>query len=88
MAELSIAAPCIGRSFLWARPKANVRKLGDRPMLDVVNCSQILVCQLKAFFPGDFPHLVETRGQAKSVGPSSKTCALFLRETEGRADEK
>ena len=66
----------------------NVRKLGDRPMLDVVNCSQILVCQLKAFSPGDFPHLVETRGQAKSVVPSSKTCALFLRETEGRADEK
>jgi len=66
----------------------NVRQLGERPMLEVVDSERILVSQLKAFFPGDFPHLVETRGQATSAVPSAKTCALFVRETEGGAHEK
>jgi hypothetical protein len=57
----------------------NVRQLGDRPMLEVVDSDRIMVSQLKAFFPGDFPHLVETRGQETAVVPSSKTCALFVR---------
>jgi hypothetical protein len=66
----------------------NVRQLGDRPMLEVANSDRIMVSQLKAFSPGDFPHLVETRGQEIFVVPSSKTCALFVRETEGVAVEK
>jgi hypothetical protein len=57
----------------------NVRQLGDRPMLEVVNSDRIMVSQLKAFSPGDFPHLVEIRGQETAVVPSSKTCALFAR---------
>jgi hypothetical protein len=43
---------------------------------------------LKAFAPGDFPHLIETRGPQKATVPSSKTCALFAPETEGSAEEK
>ncbi|NLY00626.1 MAG: hypothetical protein GXY83_31400 [Rhodopirellula sp.] len=66
----------------------NVRQLGDRPMLDVVDSKEILVSQLKAFSPGDFPHLVEIRGQETFVVPSSTTCALFLREDGRGTDEK
>jgi hypothetical protein len=66
----------------------NVRQLGDRPMLDVVNSNGIVVSQLKAFSPGDFPHLIETRGQENSAVPSAKTCALFVRQTERDADEQ
>jgi hypothetical protein len=58
----------------------NVRKLVNRPMLDVVNSDEIMVSQLKAFQPGSFPHLTETSGQVKSEIPSTKVCALFLRE--------
>lgn len=66
----------------------NVRQLGDRPMREVVNSERILVSQLKAFFPGDFSHLVETRRQETSAVPSAKTVALFVRETEGDAAER
>ena len=52
-----------------------VRQLGDRPMLEVANSNRIVVSQLKAFSPGDFPHLIETRGQEAFAVPSSKTCA-------------
>ncbi|MGE0758170.1 MAG: hypothetical protein AB7O38_14170, partial [Pirellulaceae bacterium] len=57
----------------------NVRQLGERPMLEVVNSDQILVTQLKAFAPSRFPHLIETRGADQSVVPSTAACALFLR---------
>ncbi len=57
----------------------NVKKLGDLPMLDVVNSDEIVVSQLKAFQPGEFPHLVETRGNEQNTIPSSATCALFAR---------
>ncbi|MGE3778557.1 MAG: glycosyl hydrolase family 28-related protein [Pirellulaceae bacterium] len=57
----------------------NVRQLGERPMLEVVNSDQILVTQLKAFAPSRFPHLIETRGAEQSVVPSTAACALFLR---------
>ncbi|MCU0871528.1 MAG: glycoside hydrolase family 55 protein [Pirellulaceae bacterium] len=66
----------------------NVRQLGDRPMLEVVNSNRIVVSQLKAFSPADFPHLSETRRRENFTVPSSTTCALFVRETEGSADEK
>jgi hypothetical protein len=54
----------------------------------VFNSNQIVVSQLKAFSPGEFPHLVETRGQENFTVPSSTACALFVRETEKGADEK
>ena len=57
-----------------------VRKLVDRPMLDIVNSNDVLVSQLKTFSPGAFPHLTETSGQARAVIPSSKVCALFVRD--------
>jgi hypothetical protein len=58
----------------------NVTKLVDRPMLDIVNSSKVLVCQVKAFRPGSFPHLTETWKGQKSQIPSVKTCALFVRD--------
>ena len=61
----------------------NVRGLVDRPMLEIVNSQDVLVAQLKAFQPGNFPHLREISGQAKLEIPSSKTCALFVRERQG-----
>lgn len=57
----------------------NVRQLGQKPMLEVVDSTDVLVSQLKAFFPGPFPHLTETFGGAARAVPSSKTCALFAR---------
>lgn len=60
----------------------NVRQLGDRPMLEVVNARDVLVAQLKAFQPGSFPHIAETWGPVKAILPSAQACALFLRQTE------
>lgn len=60
----------------------NVRQLGDRPMLDVVNSQDVLVAQLKAFSPGGFPHLTETVSGVRNQIPSSKICALFVRQTK------
>jgi len=66
----------------------NVRKLGDRPMLDVVNSDGIVVSQLKAFQSGSFPHVAETFGDAKHQIPSSKICALFVRDSKGTSYER
>ena len=66
----------------------NVKGLNDRAMLEVQNSQDVVVSQLKAFNPGSFPHLVERRGGEKNEIPSSKTCALFVREAEGGSDEK
>jgi len=66
----------------------NVRKLGDRPMLEVVDSDRILVSHLKAFQPGSFPHVTETTGSERNVIPSSKTCTLLVREEEGDLDAK
>jgi hypothetical protein len=60
----------------------NVRQLGDRPMLDVVNSDGVVVSQLKAFQPGSFPHLTETCGETRSEIPSAKICALFVRDSK------
>lgn len=60
----------------------NVLKLVDRPMLEVVDSCDVAVSQLKAFRPGDFPHLVETKGPERHESRSSTTCALFVRESE------
>ena len=56
----------------------NVRQLGSRPMLEVVNSESVVGSQLRAFRSADFPHLAETRGQQTYGIPSSKTCALFI----------
>ncbi len=61
----------------------NVRKLAGRPMLDIVNSDEVVISQLKAFSPGDFPHLTETSGGVTSEIPSTKTCALFVRDSKG-----
>ncbi len=66
----------------------NVKGLNDRAMLEVINSEDIMVSQLKAFNPGSFPHLTEGRGGEKNAIPSSKTVALFVRETEGGSGEK
>jgi Pectate lyase superfamily protein len=60
----------------------NVRKLKDRPMLDVVNSDDVVVSQLKAFRPGDFPHVTETSGNTHSEVPSTTICALFVRDSQ------
>jgi len=65
----------------------NVRKLEDRPMLEIANSDDVVVSQLKAFQPSTFPHLVETHGGATSVIPSSKTCALVIRGPAGQAGQ-
>ena len=51
-------------------------------MLDVVDCQDIAVSQLKAFQPSTFPHLIETRNLERIVAPSTKTIALFARDNE------
>ncbi len=66
----------------------NVMKLMDRPMLEVIDSTGIRVSQLKAFRPGDFPHVVEISGGETHELPSSKTCALFVRGAEGDTDAK
>jgi hypothetical protein len=57
----------------------NVRKLQDRPMLSIVDSDDVVVSQLSAFQPGDFPHLIESHGSERRIIPSTKTCALFGR---------
>lgn len=70
----------------WAGESPAKVAVSDR--LLQVGCLDVTKSQWKAFAPGDFPHLIETRGPQKSTVPSSKTCALFVRETEGSAEEK
>jgi hypothetical protein len=60
----------------------NVKKLEGRPMLEIVDSTDIVVSQLKAFQPGSFPHVIETVGQQKTSIPSSKTCTLLVRDAE------
>jgi hypothetical protein len=66
----------------------NVRKLVDRPMLEVIDSTDIAVSQLKAFRPGPFPHVREINGQEKSEVPSSRICALFVRNEQGGSPQK
>jgi hypothetical protein len=61
----------------------NVKKLVNRPMLDVVDSTDVLISQLKAFRPGPFPHVTEVFGGEQNTVPSSKTCALYLRDGDG-----
>jgi hypothetical protein len=49
-------------------------------MLEVVNSDGILVSQLKAFAAAGFPHLREVRGNDRVEVPSTKPCAVFLRD--------
>ncbi|WP_413432901.1 glycosyl hydrolase family 28-related protein [Crateriforma spongiae] len=58
----------------------NVRKLQDRPMLEVVNSGDVVVSQLKAFQPSTFPHLVVTHDSERITVPSTKTVALLVRD--------
>ncbi len=58
----------------------NVKGLsGDRAMLEVIDSRNVLVAQLKAFFPSVFPHIKETIGYETHSLPSSRICALYLR---------
>ena len=66
----------------------NVRQLGDRPMLDVVNSDEVVVSQLKAFQSGGFPHISETSGGAQNKVPSTKICALFVRDSNPGQPQK
>ena len=59
-----------------------VRKLGERPMLDVVNSRDVAVSQLKTLNPGSYPHLIETFGPDKAAIPSSMSVALFVRDVQ------
>lgn len=57
----------------------NVKNLGDRPMLDLVNSRNILVSQLKAFQP-NFPHIRELLDDRTiELGPE-KIVSLFVRD--------
>lgn len=59
----------------------NVRGLThERPMLDVADCRDLLVSQLKAFFPAGFPHVRESFRGVQIEVPATDTCALFVRE--------
>jgi hypothetical protein len=51
-------------------------------MLGIVDSEDLLVCQLKAFRSGRFPHITETFGGKTYEIPSSKTCAVFVRGKE------
>lgn len=58
----------------------NVKGLSSsRPMLEIFDSRNIAVSQLKAFFPGDFPHLKETIGEEVHSIPSSKPCVFYSR---------
>jgi hypothetical protein len=59
-----------------------VRKLGERPMLEVVNSRDVAVSQLKTLSPGSYPHIIETLGPDKIAIPSFKIVGLFVREAE------
>jgi hypothetical protein len=54
----------------------------------VVNPDRIAASQLKAFQPGSFPHVTETFGNARHQIPSSRICALFVRESKGAAENE
>jgi hypothetical protein len=59
----------------------NVKGLSsDRPMLEIVNSRNIMASQVKAFFPDVFPHIRETIGSVQNSIPSSKICALYIRD--------
>ena len=59
----------------------NVKGLSsDHAMLEVMNSSNVMVAQLKAFFPSVFAHVRETIGSETHSIPSSRICALYLRD--------
>ncbi len=59
-----------------------VRKLGDRPMLDIADSKNIQVSQLATLQRGSSPHLIETIGARRSEIPGTHTGALMLRDAE------
>jgi len=64
----------------WFDAPGNVKRLVNRPMIDIVNSQDLVIAQLKAFRPGDFPHLTETSDEVTSEIPSARACALFVRD--------
>jgi hypothetical protein len=59
----------------------NVKGLAaSQPMLEIVDSKNIVVSQLKAFFPDVFPHLKEVIGTAEQTLPSLRQCALYIRD--------
>jgi hypothetical protein len=57
----------------------NVTTLEQRPMVDVVNSTNVLVSQAYSFKTGDFPNLRETIGTFTAQIPSGTAVALYLR---------
>jgi hypothetical protein len=58
----------------------NVQTSKQRPFIDVVNSSNILITQVKSFKTGDFPQIRETFNDVKIEIPSTKVAALFIRD--------
>jgi hypothetical protein len=59
----------------------NVRGLSsDRAMLEIVDSTHVMASQVKAFFPDLFPHIREVIGEEERSVPSSKICALYVRD--------
>jgi hypothetical protein len=58
----------------------NVVTSYQRPMVDVVNCRNILISQAASFNTGNFPQIRETFGNEVAEVPSTKVAALFLRD--------
>jgi hypothetical protein len=57
----------------------NVTTISQRPMVDVVNSTDVMVSQAKSFKTGDFPNLRETIGSVSVEIPSATMAALYLR---------
>ena len=66
----------------------NVKRLEQRPMLQIDNSTDIAVSQLKAFRASTFPHITETHGDERISIPSTKICALFVRDSQEVSQEK
>jgi hypothetical protein len=58
----------------------NVVTSNQRPMVDVINCKNILISQAASFNTGDFPQIRETIGNSVAEIPSNRIAALFLRD--------
>ena len=58
----------------------NVRRLGDRAMMEVIDSDDVQISQLKSFQSEGFPQLMERRGDSAYEIDSRTSCALFLRE--------
>jgi polygalacturonase len=58
----------------------NIETAEQRPVMQITNCENVLISQIKSFQTGDFPQVNETRGDQNYAIPSNKAVALFIRE--------